>query len=93
VLSRIPLSDNRRKSERFEMRSTFFKKNRNGSVALKGLGPDRSRESACQSGPSFAAAAAQHFSAAFSGHAFTESVIPGSAQSAGLKWSFHICTS
>jgi len=58
-----------------------------GSALFKG------DESARELGAAFGAPAAQHLAAAFGGHTLTESVISDSTQSAGLKWSFHGCTS
>jgi hypothetical protein len=70
-----------------------LKKNRNGLITLKGIGPLQPPGSACQPCSSFGATTAQYLPAALGGHTFTESMIPGSSQSAGLKWSFHACTS
>jgi hypothetical protein len=50
-------------------------------------------ESACQPGSSFGAAPVQHFTASLGGHAFPESVVSHPTKSAGLKRSFHDCTS
>lgn len=93
ALTRIPVADNRENSERFRMRSVFLKKNRNGLITLKGIGPLQPPGSAGQPCSSLGATTAQYLPAALGGHTFTESVISGSSQSAGLKWSFHACTS
>jgi hypothetical protein len=75
------------------MRSLFFRKKRNGLIALEGLDSPNYNASACKTGPSFGAPPAQHLSTAFGGHPFPETMVSCSTQSAWLKWSFHVSTS
>ena len=79
-------------SERFRIRSAFFKKKRNGlatPVYPLNCRLDTIVASPGQTGAALRPAAAQDLPAAFGGHAFAKSVVAHASTSAGLKRSFH----
>jgi hypothetical protein len=95
-----PISDNSTNSARFRIRSAFLKKKLKRSPTpakrLAGSVPARKHPAArlaCQAGSALGPAAAQNISTRLGGHAFAKSMVPGSFEPAGLKWSFHRCRS
>jgi hypothetical protein len=95
-----PLSDNSTNLERFKIRSAFLKKKLKRSPTpakrLAGRVPAHKHTTARlarQASSALGPAAVQNSPARLGGHAFSESMVPGSFEPAGLKWSFHRCRS